>query len=141
MVLKTKEEAKSNFEAAIAFIPTRYVAGVSKADWKTPAASDQAETNFAAKMQKVIAEKRRKAGIEKVSNTTWQESAKTKGAPIIGERIRAALDKWSAKWGPIYDSVTSVVKALPRPTIDWKTNVTQRLMPVVEAWKKASGKL
>jgi len=141
LVLKTKEEARANFEAAIAYIPARYEAGVRKADWATPAGSDTAEKNYAAGVQKAITNKRRQVEVKKVSNSAWQEAAATKGAPIIGARISGAMEKWSAEWGPMYDAVSSKVKALPPATTDWRGNINNRLVPTVEAWKKAAGKL
>jgi len=140
MVLKTKEEAKANFEAAIAYIPARYEAGIRKADWQTPAASDAAEANYATAVQAAVAEKRRQKRVREVSNTDWQNAAIAKGRPIIGDRIRAALDKWATTWGPIYDSVASKVAELPPKTLDWRENINKRLVPVVEQWKKAAGK-
>jgi len=141
MVLKTKEEAKANFEASIAYIPARYEAGVRKADWQTPAASDVAEANYASAVQAAIAAKRRQARVREVSNTEWQNAAVTKGRPIIGERIRAALDKWSSVWGPMYDSVAAKASALPPKTLDFRENINKRLVPIVEEWKRAAGKL
>jgi len=140
MVLKSKAEARANFEAAVAYIPSRYEAGVKKADWQTPASSEQAEKNFAAEMSKVISEKRRQAGVKAVSNADWQNAAATKGAPIIGDRIRAALGKWEAEWGPMYDQVVSTVGTLPAKTTDWRANINNRLVKVVETWRKAAGK-
>jgi len=141
MVLKTKEEARANLESSIAYIPSRYEAGVRKADWQTPAASDQAEKNYSDGISKAVAAKRRQTNIKKISNADWQDAAATKGAPIIGERIRGALNKWSANWGPMYDSVTTRVGALPAKTIDFRANINNRLVPVVETWKRAAGKL
>ena len=141
MVLKTKEEAQANFEASIAYIPARYEAGVRKADWATPAGSDQAEKNFAAGVQMAITNKLRQKGIRLISNADWQNAAATKGAPIIGDRIRGALAKWAANWGPLYDTVASKVKTLPPATTDFRANINNRLVPTVEAWKKAAGKL
>jgi len=141
MVLKTKEEARANFEAAVAYIPERYRIGIEKADWFTPASSDQAEANYATALTTAIAEKRRQKAIKQVSNTDWQEAAVTKGAPIIGERIRAALDKWITEWGPMYDRIVALVPRLPPKTLDWRANINNRLVRVVEEWKRASGKL
>jgi len=140
MVLKTKEEARANFEAAVAYIPDRYRAGVEKADWHTPAKSDQAEKNYADAISKAVAEKRRQKAIAAMSNEDWKRAAIEKGAPIIGDRIRTALDKWLANWGPIYDAVASKVATLPPKTIDWRANINNRLVPIVETWKKAAGK-
>jgi len=140
MVLKTKEEARANFEAAIGYIPARYSAGVAKADWLTPAKSDVAEKNFADAMSKAISAKSRQKEIAKVTNEEWRTAAQNKGAPIIGDRIRGALDTWVAEWGPMYDQVTSKVAALPAKTLDWRANITNRLVPTVETWRKAAGK-
>ena len=141
MVTKTKEEARANFEASIAYIPERYALGIRKADWATNAGSDQAEKNYAANVQKAIAAKRRQTAVKKVSNTDWQNAAIEKGAPIIGDRIRGALDKWASTWGPMYDQVVSKVGTLPAKTTDFRANINNRLVPVVEQWKKAAGKL
>ena len=140
MVLKTKEEAKANFEAAIAYIPARYESGVKKADWLTPAKSDAAEKNFAEGVGKAVAQKLRQKAIQGMTNEEWKNAAVTKGAPIIGERIRGALDKWATEFGPIYDAVCSKVATLPPSGLDWRANINTRLVPVVEAWKKAAGK-
>lgn len=141
MVIKTKDEARANFEASIAYIPSRYESGVRKADWQGPAGSESAEKNYASAVQKAITDKSRQKGVRKVSNTDWQTAAVNKGAPIIGDRIRGALDKWAANWGPIYDKVGSKVAALPARTTDFRANINSRLVPVVEEWKRAAGKL
>ena len=140
MVLKTKEEARANFEASIGYIPDRYRSGVAKADWLTPAKSDVAEKNFADGISKAISAKTRQKEIAKLSNEDWRAAAVNKGAPIIGDRIRGALDKWSSNWGPMYDQVAARVAALPARTTDWRANINNRLVPTVETWKKASGK-
>ena len=139
--MKSKEEARANFEASISYIPARYEAGVRKADWATPAGSEQAESNYAAGVQEAISKKTRQAGVRKVSNTDWQNAAVTKGRPIIGERIRGALTKWATNWGPIYDGVVSKVSTLPPKTTDFRANINSRLVPVVEEWKRGAGKL
>lgn len=140
MVLKSKAEARANFEAAIAYIPARYEAGVSKADWATAAKSEQAEKNFADAMSKAIQSKARQKGVANVTNEEWRGAATSKGAPIIGERIRGALPKWEAEWGPMYDQVASKVATLPPKGTDWRQNINTRLVPVVEQWRKAAGK-
>lgn len=141
MVLKTKEQARANFEAAVTYIPDRYKAGVAVADWLTPAKSDVAERNYADAISKAVAEKRRQKSIAAMSNDEWKSAAINKGAPIIAERIRAALDTWLRNWGPMYDQVVSTVSALPPKTLDWRANINNRLVKVVETWKKAAGKL
>jgi len=141
LVVKTKEEARANFEASIAYIPDRYASGIRKADWATKAGSDQAEKNYAANVAKAITNKSRQKGVRAVSNSDWQTASITKGSPIIGERIRGALDKWASEWGPMYDTITAKVGTLPAKTTDFRANINNRLVPVVEQWKKAAGKL
>lgn len=141
MVVKTLDEARANFENSIAYIPDRYEKGVDKADWSTPAKSDAAEKNFADSMTKAIAAKSRQKGVANVSNEDWKKSAKDKGAPIIGDRIRMNLDKWATNFGTVYSSVVSKVATLPPKTTNWRNNITNRLVPIVETWKKAAGKL
>lgn len=141
MVVKTKEEAKANFESSITYIPDRYKAGVAKADWLTPAKSDAAEKNYAEATSKAISQKSRQKSIAGMTNEEWKLAAANKGAPIIGERIRGALDKWASEFGPIYDQVCSKVATLPPPVTDFRANISARLVPTVEAWKRAAGKL
>jgi hypothetical protein len=140
MVLKTKEEAKANFEASISYIPERYKSGVSKADWLNPAKSDAAEKNFADGVGKAISQKTRQKEIAKMSNEDWKNAAVEKGAGIIGERIRGSLNKWATNWGPLYDQVAARVGSLPPKTVDWRANINNRLIPTVETWRKAAGK-
>lgn len=139
--MKTKEEARANLEASVAYIPDRYKAGVARADWATPAGSDQAERNFAEKMAQVISKKTRQLKIKAVSNATWQSQAIEKGGAVIGTRIRDSIEKQSAKWAPIYDRVVSDLARLPARTVDFRTNITNRVVGTVESWKKHSGKL
>jgi hypothetical protein len=140
MVIKSKEQAKANFEAAVTYIPDRYRAGVGAADWYTPAKSDVAEKNYADAVSRAVAAKSRQKAVAALNNDVWKTAAVNKGAPIIGERIRGALDKWLGTWGPMYDQVASVVPTLPAKTLDWRANISNRLVKVVETWKKAAGK-
>jgi len=140
MVTKTLEQAKANFEASIGYIPDRYRSGVQGADWLTPAKSDAAEKNFADGVSKAISQKTRQKNIAAMSNDEWKNAAVNKGAPIIGDRIRGALDKWAANFGPVYSTVQSKVAALPPKTTDWRANINNRLVPVVEQWRKGAGK-
>jgi hypothetical protein len=140
MVSKTVEEAKANFQNSISYIPSRYSAGVQKADWLTPAKSDAAERNFADGVGKAVAGKTRQRKISAMSNDDWKNAAVTKGAPIIGSRIQAALDKWAQNFGPIYSKVQTAVAALPPSTTDYMQNINTRLVPTVKAWKNAAGK-
>ena len=139
--MKTKEEARANLESSLTYVADRYKAGIGRADWATKASSDQAEKNFADKMAQVIARKTRQNAIKQVSNSAWQELAINKGGAVIMERMRGALDKQAAKWAPIYDRVVGDLARLPARTVDFRTNITNRVVGTVESWKKHSGKL
>lgn len=141
MVTKTLEEARANYEASISYIPDRYSAGVRKADWAGPAGGDAAERNYASGVGKAVADKTRQKAVRAVSNADWQNAAVTKGAPIIGERIRMSIDKWATNFGTAYSQVVTKVGTLPPRTTDFRANINNRLVPVVEAWKRAAGKL
>jgi leucyl aminopeptidase (aminopeptidase T) len=139
--MKTAEEAKAHLEQSLTFVGDRYTTAVKRADWATRASSDQAEKNFAESMSKVIAKKTRQLNTRKVSNSEWQEAAANKGGAVIADRMRASLDKQSTKWTPIYQSVSSDIARLPARTVDFRSNITNRVVGTVESWKKHSGKL
>lgn len=140
MVLKTKEEARENWETSIAYVPDRYTKGVDKADWATPAGSDAAEKNYADGVTKAVGAKSRQKGVRAVTNEDWKTAAKTKGAPIIGTRMTESAAKYASNFGAVYDKVTPVISALPPKTTDWRNNINNRLIPTVAAWRKAAGK-
>lgn len=139
--MKSADQARANFQAAIAYIPARYSAGVQVADWLTPAKSDAAERNYADGVGQAVANKTRQRAIASLTNDDWKNAAIQKGAPIIGTRIQNALDKWMANWSPIYAKVQTSVAALPPSTVDYMANINNRLVPTVKAWKTASGNL
>jgi hypothetical protein len=141
MVQKTLAEARANFEASVGYIPDRYKSGVAKADWLTPAKSDAAEKNYSDAVSKAISQKSRQKAIAGMTNDDWKNAAVNKGAPIIGERIRGALDKYESEFGPILSAVNSKAQALPPATTDFRANITNRLVPIVETAKRAAGKL
>jgi hypothetical protein len=141
MVTKNIDEAKANFEASIGYIPDRYKSGVNKANWLEPAKSEAAEKNYADATSKAISQKSRQKAIAAMSNDDWKTAAINKGAPIIGERIRGSLDKYASEFGPILSAVNAKSAALPPATTDFRANITNRLVPIVETAKKAAGKL
>jgi len=139
--MKTAEEAKANLEQSLTYVGDRYTTAVKRADWASKAGSDQAEKNFAESMSRVIAKKSRQIQVKKVSNSSWQEAAANKGGAVIATRMRDSLDKQSANWKPVYDGVVSDIARLPARTVDFRTNITNRVVGTVESWKKHSGKL
>ena len=130
---KTISEASANLEAAIGYIPERYKAGVAGADWQTPASSDAAEANFATAMQAAIAAKSRQAGIRNTPNSVWQNGATTKGFNNIGQGIRNGLGAYRTNFAPVLDAMNNAAASAPARSTDWRTNINNRLIPVVQA--------
>jgi len=141
MAIKTLQEARSNFESATVYIPERFERGVLKADWQTAAGSDEAEENFRIAITQALEKKARQKAIQAVPNNVWQRLTIIKGKNVIAQRIREALDDWARVWGPMYDQILRKRETLPRKTIDFRANINNRLVPIVEEWKRASGKL
>lgn len=130
---KPLAEARANLEASIPNIGSRYLAGVQRGDWAAGAGSDSSETNFATAMQRVISGKTRQSGVRKAGNDKWRTGAEEKGAPVIGERIRMNLDKWTTNFQPVYDAVVRATNQLPPRTLDPMSNIDNRAKPVVRA--------
>lgn len=138
---KTLQQAAENLKQAAPLIGTRYAASIQRADWQGPASTDQAEQNYATSVQRAIAARRRQTKIRALSNRDWQQASIDKGAPIIGERVSQAIPKWQAAFGPIYDQVLAALPQLPQRGVDFRQNIATRLVPVVETFKRAAGKL
>ena len=141
MALKSVDDAVESLKEALPTIPARYERGIKAAKWKEAAASDQAEMNWSKAVAEAAREKRRAKAIAKLTDDDWRNAAINKGAPIIGDRINAAIEKYRTNFGAVYEKAKTTFASLPPRTTDWKTNVANRLMKVVEAWKKASGKV
>jgi len=137
---KSIQQAAENLRTVAPLIGARYTIGINNADWQTPAASDQAETNYGVGVQRAIADGTRKAGILEVSNQAWQQASITKGAGVIGIRIVDALPKYSANFAPILQAMGQVSQNLPPRTASASQNVTNRLLPVIRAAVEAAGK-
>jgi len=142
MARKTIQQAVENLRqvASANVIGPRYVQGVQGADWQGPASSQQAETNYATGVQAAIADGRRLRGIQGVSNADWRTAAAEKGGPIIGQRIVLALGKYQTKFAPILQAMNAAADSLPPRTTSPSQNITNRLVPIVQAAVQASGK-
>ena len=139
-VHKTIGQAKDNLDKSIAYIPDRYKAAVGKADWATPAGSDEAESNYGEAVSRAVADRTRQKRVREVSNEEWRSRAKDVGGARIGEGVRKGLGKYTARMGPVLDAMNAASDAAPARVIDWRANITNRLIPVVEAARRAAGK-
>jgi len=127
------EEVRERLRAATATIGARYQKGVEASKWKDPTLAKK--QHYYTAMQNVIANDLYGKGVERSSDEVWRTGAVQKGAPILGTRLAAALPKWEARWGPKFEAVKRVAQGLPPSTTDYMTNIQQRLVPIVEAWK------
>ena len=140
MTHKTIDIATKHLEDSLSLIRGRYEDGVRIADWKTPAGSEAAEKNYADGVTKAVAAKSRQKGIAGTSNEDWKNGA-MEGASIIAERIRNALPDYTKGFAPILSAMNSAADAAPPRTTDFRANINNRLVKVVEAAKRAAGKL
>jgi hypothetical protein len=127
--VKSAADMKTNYVAAAALVPTRYAQGVKAATWQAEALNGQAL--YTARMSDPAVLARRSSGISKVSDSTWQNNAVTKGQPIIGARMTAAADKQVQNFAPYAAALSALT--LPDKVADPMTNLTQRAGAVVQA--------
>ncbi len=139
-VHKTIEQARKNLGDSVAYIPARYKESTSRADWEAPATSEESEANFTAGITEAIAKDSRRAGIRAVGNTKYRKGCADKGAGVIAGRITNALPDYVREFTPILGAMNSAADAAPPRTRDFRANITNRLIPVVEAARKAAGK-
>lgn len=133
-VHKTAAEAREHLRDVVPKIGARYEASTARAEWAAAASSTEAEANFATKMAEVLASGKRAARCSEVGDSTYRAGCKTKGAPIIGARITAALDTYMTNFSRVYTPVLATVDALPRKGLDAMANIDARLKPTVAAW-------
>lgn len=140
MANKTIQDAVTNLRQAAPLIQARYTLGINGAEWQTPAASEQAEQNYGSGVQRAIADGSRRTGILAVTNQAWRDAAIRKGASVIGDRIIQSLDKYQRNFGPILTAMNTASAALMPRTTSARANVTNRLLPIIEAAQIAAGK-
>ena len=128
--VKPQSEITENFVAGAGQAPARYKKGVARADWQTPASSEEAETNYGAGVSEAVAAKSRQKGIQNVSNSTWQQAAGTKGAERIGRGMAQASGKQAANWAESRAFLEGL--SLPPRTRNATENVQNRAIPVAQ---------
>ena len=139
-VHKTIGEARKHLGEAAAYIPGRYKEATAKAEWAGPAASPAAKANYEAGIAEAIAAGRREAKIAEAGDTKYRKGCLDKGSAVIGARITAALADYERAFAPVLGAMNSAADAAPARTRDFRANVNNRLLPVIEAAKKAVGK-
>lgn len=139
-VHKTITEAGQHLADASTTIGPRYAAATAKADWQGPSASKEAEANYQEGVAESIAAGTRVKGINEAGNSKYQSGCVDKGSKVIGERVRAARSEYEAEFSPVLSAMNEASDRAPRPTRDFRANITNRLVPVVVAARKAAGK-
>ena len=128
--VKPQSEITENFVAGATRAPAKYKKGVLRADWQTKAASEAAESNYAAGVSEAATNKTRQRGVQDVSNAEWQKQASDKGAKRIGPGMTAAAGKQAAKWAPYRGFLEGL--SLPEKTRNATENITNRSIPVAQ---------
>lgn len=126
--VKPQSQITANFIASTNQVPQKYQQGIQGADWHSAASSEQAEANYAQGVQEAAQRKSRQAGINKVSNSTWQQVSADTGAKRIAQGMRNAAPKQAANWAPYRGVLEGIT--LPERTRDAATNVQNRVMPI-----------
>ena len=127
--VKSLEDIKKHYREGATVAPSRFKDAVATSDWKTPAASADAEALYAAKMAEVVSEQRRRKGIDKTGNEEWRSEAINKGAVRIGPGMTGAVDKQASNYSPFKAALEGV--SLPGRTADPMTNIDTRVKPIV----------
>jgi len=81
----------NNLSAATDF----WLQQIEASAWKSYAASDAAEANYRAELEKALAEQRRKKAIEQTSDEVWKAGARA-AAATLGTKVRASQTKMQA---------------------------------------------
>ena len=139
-VHKTITEAGAHLAEAASTIGPRYKAATSRADWEGPSKSKEAESNYQEGISESIADNRRVKGIEKASNSKYQRGCAEKGSAVIGKRVADSRGEYESNFSPVLSAMTDASDRAPARTRDFRANITNRLVPVVEAARRAVGK-
>ena len=139
-VHKTIQEAGQHLSDAAATVGARYAAATARADWETPASSREAEQNYQDGVNESISSGSRAAGIRAAGNTKYQRGCADKGAKVIGQRIKDARSDYEQNFSPVLTAMNQAADGAPARTRDFRANINNRLMPVVEAARRAAGK-
>lgn len=139
-VHKTIGDARKHLGEAASLIPGRYKEATAKAEWASAASSAAAKANYEAGLAEAIAAGRRETGISAVGDAKYRKGCTEKGAAVIGTRITAALADYEREFAPVLSAMSGAADGAPPRTRDFRANVTNRLLPVIEAAKRAVGK-
>lgn len=135
-MVKTKgvERSVSNWKSGVSGASGRYTEGVRATnDWQEKAKAGDAA--YKAGIQEAIARDARLKGIEKTSNSEWQNATATKGSQRWAPGVNAAEGDYRKGLGPVLSVIEGVT--LPERTNDAAANVAARVTPIAVALQQA----
>ena len=135
-MVKTKgiERSVGNWKSGVAGASSEYIEGVkASSDWQANALA--AEDRYGTAIQQAIANRSREKGINKVSNSEWQQKTSTKGAQRWVPGVNAAEADYRKGLAPVLSVIESVT--LPERTNDAAANVQSRVTPIAVALQNA----
>jgi len=135
--VKPLEEISKHYREAAGTAASRYADAIPRIEWKDPALAGQDLYETQMKKDEIL--KRRKAGIEKVTDEEFRKILTDIGAKRIRTGIEYAVPKQAARYKPIRDALHGM--EVPDKTDDWEENIDKILKPVVRKMKEAAGKL
>lgn len=125
--IKSASEITTRYKESIGNVPTRYKTGVSNTTtWKENAIAGQ--DLYETQMQNSTVLKRRKTGLEAVSNDDWKKAASETGSTRIGAGMTASLSKREANYEPYRKAIEETT--LAARTADPETNIDNRVKPL-----------
>ena len=126
--------ASENWKKAIPRVAEAYGAGINRTTgWKEAAVAG--EGNYAAGVQKAVANRSREAGLNAVTDGDWKEGAINKGKSRIGQGMSASAP-WQATQAA---KVISVIESaqIGERTLDVDANIDNRVKPLARALRAA----
>jgi len=127
--MPSAESIDKAYREAIPRVPAKYLERVKMVpNFKERAI--EGEEAFKAAMEKVIAEERRKKGLELMAPDAWLKGVEKKGAKRIGDGMKIGAPKRKARYEPYRAALDGL--ELPDKTPDWEANIDNILKKVVK---------
>ena len=136
--MPSAEEIDKAYNESRTRVPERYKTGVAR-NTNQKEQSLAGQTLYVEQMSDAAVLKRREDKIRASPDSAWKDGALDKGSKRIGEGMRLGAAKRKANYEPIRGGLDGLV--LADKTSDFKQNIINNVTAVVEAQKKAAGKL
>jgi hypothetical protein len=116
-----------------------YNAQVQAAAWKQFAAAPQAEANYAAGVQKAVANKSRQAGVNASSDEAWKAGVAAIGQARFSQGVTASSPRMAAAMGKLIPAIDALRKSLPARGIAGSQDNINRMTQFVQGLAKQKG--